>query len=133
MEAYSNISSSSSATSTYIPQYQTQQSYHEFSRSTFHESLHAVRKSPTKHSKKAPIAPLPPNLPRVYKVDPINFRDLVQKLTGAPPPAQQRLQSVAPPPVNVDSFNIINPSTSLGLALSPSSYSWSTLSTFGQN
>ncbi|OMP01780.1 VQ motif-containing protein [Corchorus olitorius] len=69
---------------------------------------------------KKPIAPLPPTPPKVYKVDPINFRDLVQKLTGAPEfmssstnqsqlealaaaplPDQQRLQRVAPPPISV--------------------------------
>ena len=53
---------------------------------------------------KKPIAPFPPTPPRVYKVDPINFRDLVQKLTGAPkkePEPQPRLQRVAPPPLDL--------------------------------
>ncbi|OMO56428.1 VQ motif-containing protein [Corchorus capsularis] len=90
---------------------------------SFHSSLHSVRKPMAKPWKK-PIAPLPPTPPKVYKVDPINFRDLVQKLTGAPEfmsssndqpqiqalapapalPAlhdQQRLQRVAPPPISV--------------------------------
>ncbi|XP_022740753.1 uncharacterized protein LOC111292573 [Durio zibethinus] len=49
----------------------------------FHASLHSVRKPLAKPCKK-PIAPFPPKPPKVYKVDPINFRYLVQKLTGAP-------------------------------------------------
>ncbi|XP_030538931.1 uncharacterized protein LOC115747035 [Rhodamnia argentea] len=70
----------------------------------FHKSLHSVRKAPAKPWKK-PTAPLPPNPTRVYKVEPINFRELVQKLTGAPsrlpqPPAR-RLQEAAPPPLEL--------------------------------
>ncbi|KAJ0096633.1 hypothetical protein Patl1_28488 [Pistacia atlantica] len=49
---------------------------------SYHSSLHAVRKAPLKPRKK-PIAPLPPTRPKVYKVDPVNFLDLVQKLTGS--------------------------------------------------
>ncbi|KAI9165803.1 hypothetical protein LWI28_020793 [Acer negundo] len=69
----------------------------------FQSSLRSVRKSPTKPWKKPAIAPLPPTRPRVYKVDPVNFRDLVQKLTGAPEFLQQpqRLRSVAPPPLSI--------------------------------
>ncbi|KAI6695089.1 hypothetical protein NL676_022799 [Syzygium grande] len=60
----------------------------------FHRSLHSVRKAPAKPWKK-PTAPQPPNPTRVYKVEPINFRELVQKLTGRrlgchPPPAGSR-------------------------------------------
>nr|AFK35278.1 unknown [Medicago truncatula] len=48
-------------------------------------SLHSVRKSPTKTwNKKAPIAPMAPTPIKVYKVDPINFKELVQSLTCAP-------------------------------------------------
>ncbi|CAK8562538.1 unnamed protein product [Lathyrus sativus] len=46
--------------------------------------LHSVRKSPLKKSKKAPIAPMPPTPVKIYKVDPINFKELVQSLTCAP-------------------------------------------------
>lgn len=102
--------SSSSSSSSKVPQ-------------PFYASLHSVRKPMAKPWKK-PIAPLPPTPPKVYRVDPINFRDLVQKLTGAPefmsppsdhlqsssssqlqqqqqPPLHQRLQRVAPPPLHV--------------------------------
>ncbi|KAK3416556.1 hypothetical protein EUGRSUZ_H02317 [Eucalyptus grandis] len=74
----------------------------------FHKSLHSVRKPPAKPWKK-PTAPVPPNPTRVYKVEPINFRELVQKLTGAPSRQQQlphhppvrRLQEAAPPPLEL--------------------------------
>jgi len=47
--------------------------------------LHSVRKSPAKTwIKKAPIAPMAPTPAKVYKVDPINFKELVQSLTCAP-------------------------------------------------
>ncbi|CAN0864920.1 hypothetical protein LINGRAHAP2_LOCUS9077 [Linum grandiflorum] len=54
--------------------------------------------------RKLHTAPLPPNPPRVYQVDPVNFRDLVQRLTGSTsdtvmqPPQRRRMQSLAPPP-----------------------------------
>ncbi|KAL4376478.1 hypothetical protein GQ457_02G008480 [Hibiscus cannabinus] len=82
---------------------------------SFQGSLHSVRKPLPKPWKK-PIAPFPPTPPKVYTVDPIHFRDLVQKLTGSPEftsqshnpmsTAQfevphQRLQRVAPPPLHV--------------------------------
>ncbi|KAH7566716.1 hypothetical protein JRO89_XS08G0221300 [Xanthoceras sorbifolium] len=75
----------------------------------FQSSLHSVRKSPPKPRKKPAIAPLPPTRPRVYKVDPVNFRDLVQKLTGAPELQSQRLRSVAPPPLSIGSREISAP------------------------
>lgn len=66
--------------------------------------LHSVRKSIAKPCKKAPVAPMPPTPIKVYKVDPMNFRDLVQHLTGAPEfnPHHHQLQSL--PPMVVSSF-----------------------------
>ncbi|GMI67235.1 hypothetical protein like AT2G22880 [Hibiscus trionum] len=132
MEAYSS-SSSSSALARGLRDSQS-----------FHASLHSVRKPIGKPGKK-PVSPLQPTPPKVYKVDPINFRDLVQKLTGGghqmPSP---RLQRVAqpPPPLQVappqplqmvsalyqtkpqnQKFSDASPE-SLGLNLSPSSYNW---------
>lgn len=50
------------------------------------------------------MAPMPPTPPRIYKVDPINFRNLVQKLTGAAELDRSRLlQSVAPSPLEAGS------------------------------
>ncbi|KAI9089004.1 hypothetical protein K1719_029283 [Acacia pycnantha] len=75
-----------------------------------HDSwLHSVRKPISKPCKKSPVAPMPPSPIKVYNVDPINFRDLVQQLTGAPefkPHHHHHLQSVAlvPPPMPVSSF-----------------------------
>ncbi|MED6174813.1 hypothetical protein PIB30_072522 [Stylosanthes scabra] len=47
--------------------------------------LHSVKKSQSKPWKnnKLPVAPMPPRPVKVYKVDAINFRELVQQLTGA--------------------------------------------------
>ncbi|XP_030446098.2 uncharacterized protein LOC115668876 [Syzygium oleosum] len=73
----------------------------------FHRSLHSVRKAPAKPWKK-PTAPQPPNPTRVYKVEPINFRELVQQLTGVPsrlPPPARRLQEMAPPPLELATPN----------------------------
>uniref|UniRef100_A0A2N9FPV7 VQ domain-containing protein n=1 Tax=Fagus sylvatica TaxID=28930 RepID=A0A2N9FPV7_FAGSY len=95
MEAYS----SSSSSSTYLSQNLREAKGPKLPQQ-FNSSLHTVRKPPSKPWKK-PVAPLPPTPPRIYKVDPINFRDLVQKLTGANEFQSQRLQSVAPPPLNV--------------------------------
>lgn len=71
--------------------------------SSFHRSLHSVRKPPNPSKKST--APLPPNPTRVYKVDRMNFRELVQMLTGAAavPASQQprRLREVAPPPLDL--------------------------------
>ncbi|KAG2724103.1 hypothetical protein I3843_01G002300 [Carya illinoinensis] len=90
---YSSYSPPSSSSTTYFskkPKIPTQ---------PFHSSsLHTVRKSVAKPWKK-PVAPLPPTPPRIYKVDPINFRDVVQKLTGA----VELDRSVAPPPLEVGS------------------------------
>ncbi|EEF37124.1 uncharacterized protein LOC8283389 [Ricinus communis] len=108
METYSTASSSSSSSPMYLSKYPQEGNSLKASQS-FHSSLHSVRKPYQVKPWKKPIAPLPPTPPRVYKVDPINFRDLVQKLTGAPDPSesqgnnqQQRLQRVAPPPLDLD-------------------------------
>lgn len=74
-----------------------------------HSLLHTVRKTQVKSWKKAPVAPPAPTPIRVYKVDAINFRDLVQQLTGAPEfkPDQehhQLFQSVAVAPIAATSL-----------------------------
>ncbi|KAK4765348.1 hypothetical protein SAY86_026438 [Trapa natans] len=83
--------------------------------SSFHRSLHSVRK-PVQPNKtwttsgggsKKPTAPLPPNPTRVYKVDRMKFRELVQMLTGAasnaavPDSQPRRLREMAPPPLDL--------------------------------
>jgi VQ motif len=59
----------------------------------FLSSLHMVQKPPMKPWRKHDNMPTPP---RVYRVEPRGFRDLVQKLTGKPP--RQLKDSVVPPP-----------------------------------
>ncbi|XAR51386.1 hypothetical protein NMG60_11005999 [Bertholletia excelsa] len=63
--------------------------------------LHSVRKLPAKPWNKMPIAPLPPTPPRVYKVDSAEFKQVVQRLTTAREFQSSRLQSVAPPPLDL--------------------------------
>ena len=114
MEAYSSSSSSSSSTTTYLS-LNSQETKRMKQPYPFQSSLHSVRKPQVKPWKK-PIAPLPPTPPRVYKVESANFRDVVQQLTGAPEFQSRRLQSVAPPPLNltpaaplVDSADLAEP------------------------
>ncbi|CAH8273975.1 unnamed protein product [Arabidopsis lyrata] len=50
-------------------------------------SLHSTRKQPSKPLKRPAISsssPLNPMHPHVYRVEPVNFKELVQRLTGAP-------------------------------------------------
>jgi hypothetical protein len=108
MEAYSSYSSSSSSTCL-LPKAKAKSG-----NSSSHSDssvLHAVRKSPTKPWKKPAVAPpLPPKPPKVYKVDPVNFRDVVQKLTGATEFQPPRLQTAAPPPLSVAALLPLPPS-----------------------
>lgn len=63
---------------------------------TVHSKQHSVRKIPGKDKiMKKPIAPWPRTPPKVYNVAPINFRDVVQKLTGAPDSQPTRLHEAA--------------------------------------
>ncbi|ESW28692.1 hypothetical protein PHAVU_002G009700 [Phaseolus vulgaris] len=106
-----------------------------------HSLLHSVRKAQAKPWKKAPVAPPAPTPIRVYKVDAINFRDLVQRLTGAPefiPQLHHQLFQSTPPKTMLSSRdNVVAPSSTvsstnwghqpqtLELNLSPStSYNW---------
>ncbi|GFP99935.1 hypothetical protein PHJA_002137600 [Phtheirospermum japonicum] len=95
---------------------------------------HSVRKSPAKSTitKKPMNAPLPPTRgPKIYKVDPVDFREVVQKLTGAAEFQTMRLQEAAPPPLSLAppqagksgaGYGAI--SSPLGFSLSPSSLAW---------
>ncbi|XP_015957538.1 uncharacterized protein LOC107481744 [Arachis duranensis] len=49
-----------------------------------HSMLHSVKKSQSKPWRnKLHVAPMPPRPVKVYEVDAVNFRELVQQLTGA--------------------------------------------------
>ncbi|KAB2604006.1 hypothetical protein D8674_040969 [Pyrus ussuriensis x Pyrus communis] len=114
MEPLGSYSSSSSASSTtkYLSQ-TIQPTKGSTSNSKqlphHHSSLHSVQKSSSKPWKKPAVAPLPPTPQRIYKVDPINFRELVQRLTCAPEFMETRsLQSVAPPPIDIRVSSVPN-------------------------
>ncbi|XP_004246585.1 uncharacterized protein [Solanum lycopersicum] len=51
---------------------------------SYHSSLHGVRRLPLKPMTKLPIAPLPPTPPKIYRVEPNDFKDVVQMLTSSP-------------------------------------------------
>ncbi|CAN0917797.1 hypothetical protein LINGRAHAP2_LOCUS30519 [Linum grandiflorum] len=79
---------------------------------SFYSSLHSIQGTEHKYkqgnsnkpflNKKLPIAPLPPNRPpKVYKVHPINFKELVQNLTGASAAQPRRMQNLAPAPLDL--------------------------------
>ncbi|KAL3618885.1 hypothetical protein CASFOL_037113 [Castilleja foliolosa] len=87
----------------------------------------------SKITKKPMNAPLPPTRgPKIYKVDPVDFRDVVQKLTGSAEFQMTRLQEVAPPLLSLAppqpgkaagaGYGAI--SSPLGFSLSPSSLAW---------
>ncbi|KAM0970922.1 hypothetical protein ACFX15_018336 [Malus domestica] len=103
MESYSSSSSASYTATKGSISNSKQLPYHQ-------SSLHSVRKSSSKPWKKPGVAPVPPTPPRIYKVDPINFRELVQSLTCAPEFMEIRsLQSVAPPPIDIRVSSVPNP------------------------
>ncbi|XP_058735104.1 uncharacterized protein LOC131607076 [Vicia villosa] len=84
MESYSS-SYSSTNNSSYISQNTKKlngsMKHNQYPSQSKYSWLHSVRKSPVKKMKKVPIAPMPPTPVTVYKVDPINFKELVQSLT----------------------------------------------------
>lgn len=57
----------------------------------YSQSHDSSRKSQGKAWKKAPVAPPPATPVKIYQVDVMNFRDLVQQLTGAPEFKPQQL------------------------------------------
>ncbi|KAL5064105.1 hypothetical protein RYX36_025842 [Vicia faba] len=87
MESYSS-SYSSSNNSPYISETTKKlngsMKHNQYPFQSKYSWLHSVRKTPVKKSNKAPIAPIPPTPIKVYKIDPINFKELVQSLTCAP-------------------------------------------------
>ncbi|KAK4434854.1 hypothetical protein Salat_0648300 [Sesamum alatum] len=58
---------------------------------------------------KKPIASLPATLPKFYEVDVVDFKNVVQKLTGVPEFQRlTRLQEVAPPPLSLSPPTIVD-------------------------
>lgn len=92
MEAY-NSNSYPTSKSSYLTQNPDHEAANEglkngcsFQSHSSLQQLHSVRKksSQSKQWKKATVAPPLPTPIRVYQVDVLNFRELVQQLTGAP-------------------------------------------------
>nr|GMC66278.1 serine/arginine repetitive matrix protein 2-like [Ipomoea batatas] len=106
MESYS--SSSSSSVSCPFAVYQVEEGKKAKPLPSYQSSLHAVRRVPKPMTKK-PIAPMPPTPPKIYKVEPLHFKETVQMLTTAPGfqsavgscSSSRRLQDVAPPPLDL--------------------------------
>ncbi|XP_049375039.1 protein PHLOEM PROTEIN 2-LIKE A10-like [Solanum verrucosum] len=101
MESYSSkifSSSFSSSSSSFAGHDQ----HEETKEKPYLSSLHRVRSLSSRSINKKPIAPSPPIPPKIYRVEVVNFRQVVQMLTGAPEfqshsnPGHSR--EVAPPP-----------------------------------
>ncbi|KAF3618268.1 hypothetical protein BC332_03651 [Capsicum chinense] len=97
-------------------------------------TLHGVRSLPSKSITKKPIAPSSPIPPKIYRVEAVNFRQVVQMLTAAPEfqshsnftSGFQRTQEVLdPPPLDLSSTSLssnnINTGGQWGEYLPPSS------------
>ncbi|CAN7120303.1 unnamed protein product [Brassica rapa subsp. narinosa] len=83
-------------------------------------SLHSTRKQPSKPMKRPVSSPLKSMHPQVYRVEPANFKELVQRLTGAP-----EHDDVVKP---FKSFDDLANESSSSLAFDLSSSSWGDLS-----
>lgn len=87
-------------------------------------SLHSTRKQPSSKPLKRPTtsSPLKPMHPQVYRVEPVNFKELVQRLTGAP---EEHDEAVAKP---IKSLEDAAKESSSSFAFDLSSSSWGDLS-----
>ncbi|XP_059306568.1 uncharacterized protein LOC132058015 [Lycium ferocissimum] len=89
MDSYSNVaissfSNSSSSSSIPFSTYPQREVKKNKTLPSYHSSLHGVRRRPAKPMTKQPIAPMPPTPPKIYRVEPVNFKEVVQMLTSAP-------------------------------------------------
>lgn len=149
MDSYSSTTSNTDSSSSASYSFSSTQFLHHYHLPppAFQSAQHTVGQYATKNAvmKKLPIAPLPPTPPKVYKVEPIDFKDVVQKLTGAIEFQPRRLREVAPPPLSLSpphrnsgfreeddgvgkrqktfdaNFGALSP---LGFTLSPTSLAW---------
>ncbi|XP_009792357.2 uncharacterized protein LOC107774888 [Nicotiana tabacum] len=99
----------------------------------YNSSLRRVRSLPSKPITKKPIAPSLPIPPKIYRVEAVNFREVVQMLTAAPEfqshsnsPSgfsSRRLQEVAPPPLDLSPTSLTSNNNTAGqLKEFPSSF-----------
>ncbi|CAN4117182.1 unnamed protein product [Withania somnifera] len=108
MDSYSYVSISSSnnnsSNSTYPQEVKKNKAL-----PSYHSSLHGVRRLPIKPMTKQPIAPLPPTPPKIYKVEPVNFKEVVQMLTSAPEfqsVSNSSISNIAPPPLDLSPVSL---------------------------
>ncbi|KFK32786.1 hypothetical protein AALP_AA6G288200 [Arabis alpina] len=86
----------------------------------YHSSLHSTRKQPTKPWKKTITASLQRMRPKVYRVEPVNFKELVQRLTGAQD-HEQEVHQVESKPLKISTDTTANKENPFAFDLSPSS------------
>ncbi|XP_049407737.1 uncharacterized protein LOC125871186 [Solanum stenotomum] len=123
MDSYSYAFSSCNNSSSTYPQ---QEQKKNKKLASYHSSLHGVRRLPLKPMTKLPIAPLPPTPPKIYRVEPNDFKDVVQMLTSSPEFQSlsnnsisrsdsgsgsssfnsRRLQDIAPPPLDLSPVSL---------------------------
>ncbi|KAI3451905.1 hypothetical protein Pfo_008570 [Paulownia fortunei] len=111
----SSLSNSSNSPAQFPSQYQQEEKSGK-APPAFRSLLHSVRKNIIM---KKYVAPMPPIPPKIYKVDPADFRDVVHRLTGAPEFQPTRLQEVAPPPLSLSPphrLPIVHPSVKMPLS-----------------
>ncbi|CAE6003349.1 unnamed protein product [Arabidopsis arenosa] len=86
----------------------------------YQSSLHSTRKQPAKPWKK-PVTGLPQRMhPKVYRVEPVNFKELVQRLTGAHD-HEQEVHQVEVKPVKISDDTTTATDNPFVFDLSPSS------------
>ncbi|TMX01385.1 hypothetical protein EJD97_024597 [Solanum chilense] len=83
MESYSSKIFSSSFSSS-SSSFGGHDQHEETKEKPYLSSLHRVRSFPSRSINKKPIAPSPPIPPKIYRVEVVNFRQVVQMLTAAP-------------------------------------------------
>lgn len=90
-----------------------------FSQNYHSSSLHSTRKQPAKPSKK-PVTALPQRMhPKVYRVEPVNFKELVQRLTG-PQDLEQEVHQVEAKPLKISDDTTTAADNPFAFDLSPS-------------
>ncbi|CAN4117180.1 unnamed protein product [Withania somnifera] len=102
--SYTISSSSSNSSSSYSQEMQKNKKL-----PSYYSSLHGVRRLPIKPMTKQPIAPLPPTPPKIYRVEPVNFKEVVQMLTSAPEfqsISNNSTSNVAPPPLDLSPVSL---------------------------
>ncbi|XP_010429221.1 PREDICTED: VQ motif-containing protein 29-like [Camelina sativa] len=91
-----------------------------FSQNYHNTSLHSIRKQPAKPCKKTVTGLAQRMHPKVYRVEPVNFKELVQRLTGAQD-HEPEVNQVESKPLKVTDDTITAKDNPFAFDLSPSS------------